>query len=123
AGKKPGEKRTFVIKDLVIERGRVDAGVAALPDKSFTAELPRIQLTNVGGQGGSTPSELAAQILMPIGNRAIAAASETGVRQYLGKSAEEVRKSMEEGLKEKAGSAGEEAAGKATNALKNLLGK
>lgn len=123
AGERHGEKRTFVIKDLVIEGGRVDARVAALPDKSFTAALPRIQLTNVGGQGGSTPSELAAQILRPVANRAIAAVSETGVGRYLGKSAEEVRKSVEEGLKKKAGTAGEEAAGKATNALKNVLGK
>jgi hypothetical protein len=61
--------------------------VAALPNKSFTAELPEIQLTNVGGQGGSTASELAARILRPLANRALTAASETGVRQYLGKGA------------------------------------
>lgn len=123
AGKSPGEKRTFVIKDLVIEGGRVDAAVAALPDKSFKADLPKIQLTNVGGQGGSTPSELAAQILRPVLNSAIAAASATGIQQYLGKSAEEVRKSVEESLKGKAGTAGKEAAGKTTNTLKKLLGK
>ncbi|MEJ2010326.1 MAG: hypothetical protein P8Z30_19590 [Acidobacteriota bacterium] len=122
-GKRPGEKRTFIIKDLVIERGRVDAGVAALPDKSFTTELPRIQLTNVGGQGGSTPSELAAQILRPVANRVISAVSDTGVRQYLGKSAEEVGKAVEESLKKKTGTAGGEAAGKAKKALENFTGK
>jgi len=116
--KKNGKKRTFVIKNLVIDRGRVDAGVAALPDKSFTAELPRIQLVNVGGQGGSAPSELAVQILRPIATRAIEAASETGVRMYLGMSAEEAGEMLEEGLKEKTG-----AAGKAKNALENFMGK
>jgi len=115
---KTGKKRTFVIKNLVIDRGRIDAGVAALPDKSFTAELPGIQLVNVGGQGGSIPSELAVQILRPIATRAIEAASETGVRKYLGMSAEEAGKMLEEGLKEKTG-----VAGKAKNALENFMGK
>ena len=114
-----GEKRRFVIKELVIEGGRVDARVAALPDKSFTTKIPRIQLTNVGGQGGSTPSELAGQILKPVADRAIAAASETGIRQYLGKNAEEVRKSVEEGLKGQTGAA--EEAGK--KAIGKFLGK
>jgi uncharacterized protein involved in outer membrane biogenesis len=102
--KRAGKKRTFVIKDLIIEGGRVDARVAALPDKSFKTELPRIHLTNVGGQGGSTPSELAGQILRPVADTAIVAASGTGVRQYLGTTAEE-------------------AAGKANNTFEKFLGK
>jgi hypothetical protein len=97
--------------------------VAAFPGKDFSADLPRLHLTNVGGEGGATPSELARQILRPIMSRAAQAAAQSGAAQYLGKSAEDAKRMLEGKAKEKLGTAGEEAAKEAEGTLKKFLGK
>jgi hypothetical protein len=118
-----GEGKKLIIRDLIIEGGKVDARVAAFPEKPFSADLPRLHLANVGGQGGATPSELARQILRPLMSRAAQAAAQTGAAAYLGKSAEDARRMLEEKAKERLGTAGEEAAKEAEGTLKKFLGK
>lgn len=117
---KTGSAKKILIRSLVIEGGKVDIHIAALPGKDLSASIPKIQLADVGGKGGSTPGELAAQILTPLVNRAVQAAAGEGVDRYLGKSAEEVQKAIEEKAREKLGGGGEEAA---REAVKKLLGK
>ena len=64
--------------------------------KPLSTLLPRMELQNVGGKGGSTPSEIAGQVLGPLLNQVTLAASRAGVAQYLGKGAEDVKKALEE---------------------------
>jgi hypothetical protein len=112
--------KKMLIRSLVIEEAQVDVRVAALPEESMSAKIPRIQLTNVGGKGGATPEEIALQVLRPLVNQAVQAAARTGVERYIGKSAEEAKKLIEEKAREKLGTAGE---GAAREAVKKLLGK
>jgi hypothetical protein len=118
AGKK------MIIRSLVIEKGEVSIKVAALPGKPLSATLPRIALRNLGGKGGDSPGNIAAQILTPLVNQATRAASTAGIGQYLGKSAGEVTKALEEKAREKLGVLpGKDAAKDAGEAVKKLFGK
>ncbi len=121
-GKNEGGKK-LLIRSLVVEEGEVEVLVAALGGKPLQARLPRIALSNVGGKGGATPGEIAAQILDPLVKQAIAAASTMGVGQHLGKQAEDVKKALEEKAQEKLGGAGSEAVKGAEESIKKLLGK
>ncbi len=82
-----------------------------------------MELKNVGGKGGSTPSKIAVQVLGPLLNLVAVAASRAGVGQYLGKDVGEVRKALEEKAREKLGAPGGEAAKGAEEAVKKLFGK
>lgn len=121
-GKKEGGKK-ILIRSLVVEGGEVDVLVDALGGKPLHAKLPRIALSNVGGKGGATPGEIATQVLNPLVNQAIAAASSTGIGQYLGKEAEDVKKALEEKAQENLGGAGSEAVKGAEETFKKILGK
>jgi len=120
-GSKEGKK--LLIRSLVIEGGEVAVQVAALSGDPLSASLPRMELKNIGGKGGSTPSEIAEQILGPLMKQAGVAASGTGIGQYLGKQAEEVQKALEEKARQKLGGTGTEAAKGAEEAVKKLFGK
>lgn len=117
-----GKDKNIVIKDFVIESGKVDIRVAALSGKPISATLPTLRLTNLGGEKGSSPAEIARQILRPLTSSVVDAASKAGIQQYLGKTTEDVKKMLDEG-KGKLGTVGEDAAKEAEGALKKLLGK
>jgi uncharacterized protein involved in outer membrane biogenesis len=124
AGKGAGEEgKKLIIRSLVIEGGKIAIQVAALSGKPLSASLPRMELKNVGGKGGSTPSEIAGQVLGPLLNQVALAASRAGIGQYLGKDVGEVRKALEEKAREKLGVPGGEAAKGAEEAVKKLFGK
>ena len=54
AGKGAGEGgKKILIRSLVVERGEVAVQVAALAGKPLSAPLPRMELRNIGGKGGS----------------------------------------------------------------------
>lgn len=127
-GREPAQKETggkekkIVIRDFIVEDGKVEIRVAALGDKPISAALPRIHLKNLGGKGGGTPSEIAEQVLGPLVSSAVDAASKAGIQQYLGKSAEEVQRMLEAG-KGKIEGVGKDAVKDAEGTLKKLLGK
>jgi hypothetical protein len=118
-----GKEKKIIIRDLVIEKGKVDVLVAALGNKANTTNLPTIHLKNLGGKGGSTPSEIALQIIRPLSNRVSKAAMNTGIQQYLGKNAADVQKMLKKGAMDKLGTSGKGLPGEAGGALKKLLGK
>jgi hypothetical protein len=112
----------LLIRKLLIENGEVDVRVAALPDKSLSAPLPRIELSNLGGKGGSSPGEVGAQILSALTKEAGSAASRVGIEKYLGKSAEQVRDELQKGMT-KGSEALKETAKGAGEAVKKLFGQ
>jgi len=92
-----GEKR-ILIKSLIIENGEVTVQAATLPGKPVNVSLPRIELRNLGGRRGASPGEIATQVLGPLVNQVIQAATRTGIGQYMGKGAEEMKRALEEKL-------------------------
>ncbi len=124
AGKEKGSSdKKFIIKDLIIEKGKVDVLVAALQGKPTTTSIPTIHLRNVGGKGGSTPSEIALQIIRPLSDRVSKAALNTGITKYLGKNATDVQKMLKKKGLNKLGTSGKGIPKDAGGALKKLLGK
>lgn len=121
-GSAEGGKK-LLIRNLVIEGGEVTVQVAALSGDPLSASLPRMDLKNIGGEGGSTPSEIAVQVLRPLLNQVALAASRKGVERYLGKEAGEVGKALEEKARETLGVPGGEAAEDAEEAVKELFRK
>lgn len=125
SGRKAGNSggKRVVIRRLVIDRGEIAIRVAALPGKPLSAALPRIELKNLGGEGGGSPGDIARQVLRPLVNQVAAAAAGAGIGKYLGKEAEELRRTLEEAAKGKPVIPGKDAAKGAEDALKKLLGK
>jgi len=112
-----------VIRKLVIEGGKIDARVAALGDKSRTANLPRIQLNNIGdpAKGGTTGAEVTRQVLNAIIARVGPAVANMGLDKYVGKSLEEAKALLNEKVDEKVGGALNEKAKQGAEGLKQLL--
>lgn len=94
----------LVIRRLVIEEGKVDAKVAALPDQDRSAPLPRIELRNIGDkQRGATGEEIARVVLQELIKQVGPAVAKLGVNKYLDKKVGEVTQSVEEKAKAKLG--------------------
>ncbi|RJQ47681.1 MAG: hypothetical protein C4538_04860 [Nitrospiraceae bacterium] len=105
-----GKGVNLQVRKLLIENGEIDVRIAALSDKVLSANLPRIELSNIGGKNGASPGEVSAQILSALTKEAGSAASKLGVDMYLGKTLDEVTKGIAKGgdlLKETAKGAGE----------------
>ncbi len=114
----------LVIRKLVIDRGRIDARVAALPDKDLSAELPRIELNNIGeDQGGATAGQVAEQVTTALLARVGPAVANLGLDQYLGKSLDKLKQQLggevTEGAAESLGAAAEKGKEKLEGLLRN----
>jgi len=88
--KSDGGGRRIVIRKLIIEHGKVDVRVASLSDKPLSARLSRIELNNLGGKGGDSPSGIARQIAGSLVKEASLASSGAGIGRFLGTAAEDV---------------------------------
>ncbi len=114
----------LVIRKLIIDRGQIDAKVAALPDKDLSAELPRIEMNNIGqDQGGATAGQVAATVTSALLARVGPAVANLGLDQYLGKSLDQVKEQLGSGLKEGGAESLGGAAEEGKEKLKGLLGK
>ncbi len=98
-----GEVR-LIIRRLVVEGGKLEAKVAALPDQDRTATLPRIELRNLGEkQGGATGGEIAREVVSELTKQAATAVAKLGVNKYLDKKIGEVTQGVEDKAKKKLG--------------------
>jgi hypothetical protein len=113
----------LVINKLVIEGGEIDANVAALGDKQMSADLPRIQLNDIGKKsGGATGAEVATQVTQAIIAKVGPAVADLGLEKYVGKSLDEAKTLIDDTVDNKATESLGEAAGKGKEGLKKLLG-
>lgn len=96
AGKETGdpEGKKVVIRRLVIDKGEIEIRVAALPGKPLSATLPRIELKNLGGEGGDSPGDIARQVLGPLVNQVAVAASGAGIGKDAAKDAGDALKKL-----------------------------
>lgn len=88
AKKKPGAKEKEVkllIRKLVFENGRIEARIAKLGDKPVTANLPRLELRNIGRNGGATPTEIAQTVVTALAEEAAKAVARSQGEKYLKK--------------------------------------
>jgi len=93
-----GKEVKLIIRKFIIEKGEIDARIAALGDKDLSANLPRIELTDIGKKsGGATPAEVAKKVANVLISKVGPAVANLGVQQYLGKSADEARAKLKEG--------------------------
>jgi uncharacterized protein involved in outer membrane biogenesis len=89
---KPGKEVKLIIRKLIIDKTEVDARIAALGNKDISANLPRIELNNLGqSQGGASPAEIAQQVSSVLIKKVSKAIADKGMQQYLGKNVEEVK--------------------------------
>lgn len=106
----------LIIRKLIIDKGKIDARIAALGDKGLSANLPRIELTDIGKKsGGATPTDVAEKVASVLIEKVGPAVADLGVGQYLGKTADEAKAQLKEGaekIEEKVG-----------DKLKGLFGK
>jgi hypothetical protein len=112
-----GEELKMVIRKLVVEGTSAKVRIAALGNKEQSVKVPRILLTDVGKKSGGATAAEVAQILSSklIGN-VKGSVGKLGVDQYLGKSADEMKKQMMEKAMPKSGGANP------ADALKGLFG-
>ena len=96
-----GEGVKLIIRKFVIEGAEVDARIAALGGKDLSANIPRIQLNDLGkDSGGATAGEIAEKVTKVLISKTTTAVAELGVQQYLGKSADEAKAEIERKAKE-----------------------
>ncbi len=91
--KEPGKKakgkevRLFIRK-LVIEKGRVEARIAALGEKPILLDLPRLELTDIGKNGGATPTQVAKTVVTALAEQTAKAVARSQGEKYLKEGAE-----------------------------------
>ncbi|MEN8687303.1 MAG: hypothetical protein AB1Z51_08120 [Desulfuromonadales bacterium] len=94
SGKQDGTEPKLIIRKLVFADGSIHARVVPL-DKDYELKLPNIQMNNLGGKTGATPSQIASQALSILTERALAEIKKKGIDQYKEKLEGEVNKRLE----------------------------
>ena len=88
----------LLVRKCISHKGEIEARVDARGDKDLSANLPRIELTDIGKKsGGATPAEVAKKVANVLISKVGPAVANLGVQQYLGKSADEARAKLKEG--------------------------
>ncbi|HEX7028449.1 MAG TPA: hypothetical protein VF268_14505 [Gammaproteobacteria bacterium] len=115
----PAEQPNLVIRRLSFTGGNVHANIGPL-DKQYELQLPAIRMTNLGGENGAPPAEIARQILSQLLDRVTREVQARGVGQELEKARQKLETQKQE-LKSRAGEALESRKEEARDKLKNLL--
>lgn len=85
--KAKGKEVRLFIRKLVIEKGRVEARIAALGEKPIMLDLPRLELTDIGKKGGATPTQVAKTVVTALAEQTAKAVARQG-EKHLKKGAE-----------------------------------
>lgn len=115
----PADQPNIIIRRLSFTGGNVHANVVPL-DKQYDLKLPAIRMTNLGGQNGAPPAEIARQILSQLLERVRQTVAARGV----GRELEEARQKLDtekEELKSRAEEALDTRKEEARDKFKNLL--
>jgi hypothetical protein len=115
--KKPAiksEEPKLIIRHFQLADATVEANVVPL-NKKYTLKLPTIDLQDLGGKNGATPSEISKQVLDTITQRALAAVKQAGIDAKV----QALKSEAQQKLETKKG----EVENKAKEKLKSLFGK
>lgn len=116
----------LIIRKVIFADGTINARVAALDNKEYKLKLPAINMSNLGGSKGATPSELTSEILNHLTDRASEEVKKKVIDAELDKlkSAAKAKIDAEKTrLKEKADALGKAQEQKVKDKLKGLLGR
>jgi uncharacterized protein involved in outer membrane biogenesis len=91
AERKRGEKEVrLFIRRLVLEKGRVEARIAALGQAPIMLDLPTVELHDIGKNGGATPAEVAKTLATALGEETSKVIARTQGERILRKGAEDL---------------------------------
>ncbi|MFA5073399.1 MAG: hypothetical protein WC539_05825 [Nitrospirota bacterium] len=93
---KKSEKK-IMIKKLIIENGKIDAKVAALSEQQRSIVLKRIELMNIGSNGGATAAQVGEQVLTVLLDEVIQAVGKAGIQQQLDR---QINKGIDRGVRQ-----------------------
>jgi hypothetical protein len=113
--KKPAAKSDqpkLIIRHFQLAEATVEANVVPL-NKKYTLKLPTIDLKDLGGKNGATPSEISQQVLDIITKRALDAVKQAGIDQKVQALKSEAQKKLD--------TKKEEVESRAKEKLKDLL--
>lgn len=105
----------LIIRQFLLSGATLEATVAPLNGKKYMLKLPTIDLRNLGGKNGATPSEISRQVLDTITQRALAAVKQAGIDRKVQALKSEAQQKLD--AKKSA------VESRAKEKLKNLLGK
>ena len=94
SGEKDGAEPKLIIRKLVFSDGSIHARVVPL-DKDYELKLPNIQMNDLGGKTGATPSQIASQAISILTDRALAEIKKKGIDQYKAQLEGEVNKRLD----------------------------
>lgn len=109
-----GPEPKLIIRHFQVADGTVEANVVPLT-KKYSVKLPAIDLKDLGGKSGATPSEISKQVLDTITHRALAAVKQAGIEQKVEALKSEAQKKLD--------TKKDEVESKAKEKLKGLFGK
>ena len=84
----------LIIRKLVFADGSIHARVVPL-DKKYELKLPDIQMNDLGGKTGATPSQIASQVVSILTERALVEIKKKGLDHYKGQLEGEVNKRLD----------------------------
>jgi len=85
-----GKELKLRVGKLVFEKGKVHVRVAKLMDKPSIVELPRLELIDIGKNGGATPAEIAHIMATALVQETVKAVAKTQGERLLRKGAEDL---------------------------------
>lgn len=94
SAKSGGSEPKLIIRKLIFSSGNLHARVVPL-DKNYELKLPNIQMNDLGGKTGATPSQIASQALKVLTDRALAEIKKKGIDQYRAQLEGEVNKRLD----------------------------
>ncbi|MFL6713258.1 MAG: hypothetical protein ACJ8LN_10070 [Sulfurifustis sp.] len=109
-----GDEPKLIIRRFELADATVEANVVPL-NKKYTLKLPAIEMRDLGGKNGATPSEISRQMLDTITQRALAAVKQAGIDDRV--------QAVKSAAREKVGTKTREAESRTKEKLKNVLGK
>lgn len=83
----------LIIRKLLFVDGNIHASVVPL-NKDYELKLPKIELKNLGGKNGATPTQIADQVLKVLTDRALDEVKKKGIDQYKVKLEGEINKRL-----------------------------
>lgn len=93
SGKGGGPEPKLIIRKLSFSGGNIHARIVPL-DRDYELKLPNIQMNDLGGKTGATPSQIASQALRILTDRALAEIKKKGLDQYKAQLEGEVNKRL-----------------------------
>ncbi len=85
-----GKEIKLRVRKLVFEKGKVHVRAEKLLNKPYTLDLPRLELTDIGGHSGATPAEVARIVATALAEETAKAVARTQGERLLRKGTEDL---------------------------------